>query len=185
MKIIPDPSMDVVIHFADSKTMIVTKSTLLKKMVETKTTNSPLISELKQIDSANDLIVVIDMTQLSPMLVGLGQMFGAGQDPNLAMGLKLVSELKILTITGGISSDSLLSVSLVGASAETVSSANNKLTELADMGRQQYEMMKPAALQQEAPVDEAGKKVLEAMADQIVSGIINKAGRHSFNNFDP
>lgn len=175
VKIIPDPSMDVVIHFADSKTMIVTKSTLLKKMVETKTTNSPLISELKQIDSANDLIVVIDMTQLSPMLVGLGQMFGAGQDPNLAMGLKLVSELKILTITGGISSDSLLSVSLVGASAETVSSANNKLTELADMGRQQYEMMKPAALQQEAPVDEAGKKVLEAMADQIVSGITNKA----------
>ncbi len=171
----PVPGMDVVIHFADEKTIIVTKSTLLKKMVETKTTNSPLISELKQIDSANDLIVVIDMTQLSPMLVGLGQMFGAGQDPNLAMGLKLVSELKTLTITGGISSDSLLSVSLVGTSAETVSSANDKLTELADMGREQYKMMKPAALQQEAPVDEAGKKVLEAMADQLVAGITNKA----------
>lgn len=175
VKIVPDPSMDLVIHFADSKTMIVTKSTLLKKMVETKSANSPLISELKQIDSANDLIVVIDMTHLSPMLVGLGQIFGAGQDPNMALGLKLVSELKTLTITGGISSDSLLSVSFVGASTETVSTVNDKLTELANLGRQQYEMMKPAMLKQEAPVDEAGKKVLEAMADQLVAGITNKA----------
>ncbi|MBD3673236.1 MAG: DUF1559 domain-containing protein [Planctomycetaceae bacterium] len=178
VKKIPDPNLDGVIHFADDKTVIFTKPTLLKKMMAAKGGNSPLVTELQQVEASNDIILVIDMSPLRDLIAGLGAFMAMGQeggpDPNLALGLKVVSELKTLTITAGITSDSLLSISLVGESAETMTEANQKLDELAQMGRGLYQMQKPGLMQAESPLAESDKQSLLAVADEVVAGITNK-----------
>lgn len=179
VKKIPDPNLDGVFYFADNRTLIFTKSTLLKKMVDAKSTKSPLLTELQQVDASNDLIMVIDMTPLREMIAGLGALMAMGGEgepnPDLALALKVVSELQTITITAGVSADSLLSLSLVGDSAETMAQANKKLDEFAQMGRGLYQMQKGQMLQREAGLDASGKEFVLAMSDEIVAGISNTA----------
>jgi hypothetical protein len=175
----PAPMKGPILHFPDNQTLILTKPELLKTMIDAKSVNSPLVNELKQIDASNDMIVVTDVTPLRPMLGALAPLLAAEGSPQGPIVREFLPQWKTLTLTAGVSNDTLLSVNLVGESAETMTKLNDLLTQMAERGREQYQMQKKMALQQDNPFTEEFKeeniKMMEAMSDEMVAGMTNVA----------
>lgn len=175
----PAPMKGPILHFPDNQTLILTKPELLKKMVVAKSVNSPLVNELRQVDASNDIVLVIDVTPLRPMLETLTPLLAAEGSPQGPIARELLTQLKILTMTAGLSNDTLLSVSLVGESAEMMTKFNDLLSDIAERYREGYQQLKKEALSEENPMMQEFKredvKMMEAMSDEMINGTTNIA----------
>lgn len=166
---------DAVLHFANPQTLIVTRATLLKKMVETKSAESGLITELKNIDATHDLIVVADLTPVRQLMQMGGEIAAAKLPPDLAALANIPNKTKMLTLTAGVSNASLLSATFVMDTADDAQATNTALTNGLKQVQAVYDQKKTQGLPPNVPLDEAGQQEVIAMADEIIAGLSNEA----------
>lgn len=161
---------DGVFYFADPQTLIMTRPEYLKKMLDTKSASSDLITELKNVDATSDVIIVADLTPLKQLLE-MGSEFLTGiLPPDKAALAAVPTKTKMLSITGGISNDTLISLTLIMESADDVTAISPVLTDGLKEGREMYNQVKAQGLPTNVPLDEEGQKELTRMTDEIVAG---------------
>jgi hypothetical protein len=169
------PFFSSVFYAADSKTLIYTQPKFLKKMVDAKSAESDLITELKNIDATHDLIVVVDLTPFRQLLQMAGGMVAAQLPPDKAALANIPNKTKMLTLTAGISNESLLSATFVMDTADDAQATNTALSSGLKQVQAMYEQQKTQGLPPNVPLDQAGQQEVIAMADEIVAGLSNEA----------
>lgn len=122
-------------HFPDKSTLLLGRESLLQKMVTTKTSESLLLDRLAKVDAENDVIVVMDLSGHRKQIEAATENVGPGTNPMLVGLIGLASKVKTLTLTIGLSGESLLNLALQAYDEESAKQIGSTIEGLIGFGK--------------------------------------------------
>lgn len=170
-----DSGTDGVFTFIDPKTLLVTRGKSLKTVMGTKSADSKLIAQLKQIDASNDLIVVGDLTPVKPMLTQFANQVASQGNFMLTSLAQIPQKADVISLTFGLSNDNLVELMIQADSEQGAKEIGAAFTMVSTFGKSSFQQQK--AQLSNAPIDipAEDKQKLLAIATDLVDGISSSA----------